>query len=104
MLRVINPIAKMLKHTFVFCREADVIHLRCDKLIVLREWAVRVNKKHPEVVVNHIKSNIASANRAFNKAHNGKVCFIEHELIARLYGNGSKANKRVGRSFRLVTG
>ena len=69
----------------------------CDIHIVLR-----VLKKRPKLITNHIRGNLTATHRPANKGTHKVLSIIEHKLIARPRWNHGKSFKGVATRERPV--
>ncbi len=63
---------------------------------------IRILKHNPEVVMDNIQSNLATADRPPDKGHNHIVNIIEKELVAGTCGDLLKGTKWIGALHRII--
>ncbi len=64
----------------------------------------RISKGHPEIVIDHVQRHLPTAHRPLDEAHDGELCFLEHEAITCLAWQLLKGDKRIGRARQLIRG
>ena len=84
--------------------QSQVVTLLGKKLFLLiRIEIIGFQKTHPEMIVYYIQGDLAAAYGPFDKAHEGELRLVEHELVAGIDRQFPKGDEGIGGYVGLIT-